>query len=345
MTIERPYRLSDFDFNLPDELIAQEPVSERDASRLFVMRRGGGLEHRMFRDIVEYLHEGDVLVFNDARVIPARVYFLRQSGARVEFILTGRLDELRWTAICDRTSRIKIGETLRAQGDEAVTIRVLSRGEDHFTIESGVALDDDVLNTIGVVPLPPYIRRDHSALDAERYQTVYARASGAVAAPTAGLHFSTELLSDIAARGIEFAYLTLFVSWGTFQPVRHEDIALHRIHSERFILPEASAAVINRARSQRRRIIAAGTTSLRVLESTFHDGANRAAEGVTDLFIYPPMVPRSVDALLTNFHTPRSTLLMLVAAFAGYDSIIEAYREAVSNRYRFFSYGDAMLIL
>ncbi|MCU0843683.1 MAG: tRNA preQ1(34) S-adenosylmethionine ribosyltransferase-isomerase QueA [Spirochaetes bacterium] len=345
MTIERPYRLSDFEFNLPDELIAQEPANERDASRLLVMSRGGGLEHRMFRDILEYLREGDVLVFNDARVMPARVYFIRQSGARVEFILTGRLDELRWTAICNRTSRIKIGETLRAQGDETVTIRVLARGAEDFTIESGVVLDDGVLETIGVVPLPPYIRRDHSALDVERYQTVYARESGAVAAPTAGLHFSTELLHDIAARGVEFAYLTLFVSWGTFQPVRHEDLSLHRMHSERFILPEASAAVINRARAERRRVIAAGTTSLRVLETTFHEGANRAAEGVTDLFIYPPTTLRSVDALLTNFHTPRSTLLMLVAAFAGYASIMEAYREAVANRYRFFSYGDAMLIL
>ncbi len=345
MTIERPYRLSDFEFNLPDELIAQEPANERDASRLLVMSRGGGLEHRMFRDILEYLREGDVLVFNDARVMPARVYFIRQSGARVEFILTGRLDELRWTAICNRTSRIKIGETLRAQGDETVTIRVLARGAEDFTIESGVVLDDGVLETIGVVPLPPYIRRDHSALDVERYQTVYARESGAVAAPTAGLHFSTELLHDIAARGVEFAYLTLFVSWGTFQPVRHEDLSLHRMHSERFILPEASAAVINRARAERRRVIAAGTTSLRVLETTFHEGANRAAEGVTDLFIYPPTALRSVDALLTNFHTPRSTLLMLVAAFAGYASIMEAYREAVAKRYRFFSYGDAMLIL
>ncbi len=345
MAIERTYGLSDFDFHLPEELIAQEPAKERDASRLLVMRRGGGLEHRMFRDIVGYLHEGDVLVFNDARVIPARIYFLRQSGARVEFILTGRLDDLHWTAICNRTSRIQIGETLHAERDENIAIRILAREEGHFTIESGIALDDTVLNAIGEVPLPPYIRRAHSALDDERYQTVYAREAGAVAAPTAGLHFSAELLSDIAAHGIEFVYLTLFVSWGTFQPVRHEDLSLHRMHSERFILPENSAAAVNRARAEGRRVIAAGTTSLRVLESTFREGANRAGEGVTDIFIHPPTVPRSADALLTNFHTPRSTLLMLVAAFAGYAPIMEAYRCAVDKGYRFFSYGDAMLIV
>lgn len=345
MTTERTFRLSDFDFYLPDGLIAQEPAKERDSSRLMVMRRGGPLEHRMFRDIVEYLREGDVLVFNDARVIPARVFFLRKSGARVEFILTGRLDDARWTAICNRTSRLKPGEILHAQRDETVKIRVLSRGEDDFTIESSVPLDDGVLNAIGVMPLPPYIRRDYSALDRERYQTVYARESGAVAAPTAGLHFSTELLSGIAARGVEFAYLTLFVSWGTFQPVRHEDISLHRMHGERYILPESSAALINGARAERRRIIAAGTTSLRVLESTLHDGVNLAGEGVTNLFIHPPAGIRSIDALLTNFHTPRSTLLMLVAAFAGYDPVMEAYGSAVENMYRFFSYGDAMLIL
>ncbi len=237
MTTERTFRLSDFDFYLPDGLIAQEPAKERDSSRLLVMRRDGPLEHRMFRDIVEYLREGDVLVFNDARVIPARVYFLRQSGARVEFILTGRLDDARWTAICNRTSRLKPGEILHAQRDETVTIRVLARGEDDFTIESSVPLDDGVLNAIGVMPLPPYIRRDYSALDRERYQTVYARErrrrGGSDGGPA--LLDGTPCGYRRAGCRVRLSHALRLV--GTFQPVRHEDISLHRMHGERLYFP------------------------------------------------------------------------------------------------------------
>ena len=345
MTTGRTYGLSDFDFDLPEDLIAQEPAAERDFSRLMVLHRDGMLEHRVFRDITEYLREGDVIVFNDARVIPARVFFMRGSGARVEFILTQRLDARRWTAICNRTSRIKPGETLRAAGNEDVEIRVIARAGDQFVIESGIVLDETVLGSVGEVPLPPYIRPAHSALDAERYQTVYAREGEAAAAPTAGLHFTEKLLAEISARGVQLAYLTLFVSWGTFQPVRQEDISLHRMHSERYVLPDAAADTVNMARAEGRRVVAAGTTSLRVLESTFDRGKNRPGEGTTDIFIHPPYRPRSIDALITNFHTPRSTLLMLVAAFAGYDRIMTAYKSAVERRYRFFSYGDAMLIL
>ena len=345
MADERTFRLSDFDFHLPEELIAQEPAAERDMSRLMVLREDGLLEHRGFRDIVEYLREGDVVVFNDARVIPARVFFSRLSGGRVEFILTQRLDDYRWTAICNRTSRLIPGERLRAEAAGDVEIRVVSREGDHFIIESQTAMDRTVLEKIGEVPLPPYIRRASNELDGERYQTVYAREDGAAAAPTAGLHFTGGLLSEMAARGVHTVYLTLFVSWGTFQPVRQEEISLHRMHAERYLLPEATAGAVNRARAEGRRVIAAGTTSLRVLESTFDSGINRPGEGTTDIFIRPPHRPQSIDALITNFHTPRSTLLMLVAAFAGYDRIMEAYSRAVEMRYRFFSYGDAMIIL
>lgn len=346
MTEKSIYRLSDFDFDLPGELIAQFPEERRDRSRLLVLHRGEGrIEHRHFNELAEYLRDGDMMVLNDARVLHARVIFRRETGGAVEFILTRRLDEHRWRAICNRTKRIRCGEILSAWNDPGIRARVIGKDGDGIDLFAEEALDDEILGRIGTLPLPPYIRRGAGALDEERYQTVYARRPGAVASPTAGLHFTDELFERIERMGVERAFLTLFVSWGTFQPVRAEDLSLHRMHTELYDLPKASASRINAARAAGRRILSVGTTSLRVLEATYREGANVPGSGETDLFIYPPRGTESADALLTNFHTPRSTLLMLVCSFAGYDPVMSAYRAAVAERYRFFSYGDAMLII
>ncbi len=345
MADDKIYTLSDFYFDLPDELIAQYPEQNREESRLFIMdRKTDRFEHRLFYQITDMLVAGDVMIFNDARVIPARMLFKRATGGITELVLVRTLGAKKWLVICNRTKRIKTGEILRSTADSSVRAEIVSRVEDYLEVEFNVELDDALLQRIGMVPLPPYIRREYTDIDAERYQTVYAGKSGAAAAPTAGLHFTNELMSRISDIGVQKAFVTLHVSWGTFQPVRHEDLSSHRMHSEKFDLPEDTAIMINRARRERRRVIAVGTTSLRVLESTFHDGRNRAGEGETDIFIYPPKKIQSIDALITNFHTPYSTLLMLVASFAGYDLTMNAYRTAVDSRYRFFSYGDAMMI-
>ena len=345
MINKRIYGLSDFDFDLPEDLIAQFPVEKRDESRLMAVRRKTGeISHSRFYRLCDYLSGDDVLVFNNAKVIPARLQFSRESGGRVEIILTGKASENRWMVLSNRTARLKSGETLVSAVDPSITMRVLRRVDEYLEVETSRPFDDETLHNIGSIPLPPYIRREAAPSDDEQYQTVYAKESGAVAAPTAGLHFTRELMNAIVEKGITTVYLTLYVSWGTFQPVRHEDISLHKMHSEKFDFDKADAAAVTAARRDGRRIIAVGTTSLRVLESVYTDGVYSGGRGETDIFIYPPREVRSIDALVTNFHMPRSTLLMLVAAFAGYDCIMRAYREAVRNRYRFFSYGDAMLI-
>jgi len=346
MTEKSVYRLSDFEFNLPEELIAQFPEERRDRSRLLVLHRDGGrIEHRRFDELPDYLCAGDLMVLNDARVLPARVIFRRESGGAVEFILTRRLEDRRWRAICNRTKRMRVGETLHAWKDPGVRVRIAGKDGDGIELLAERALDDELLDRIGSLPLPPYIRRNPTALDDERYQTIYASRPGAVASPTAGLHFTDELFRRIELAGVGRAFLSLFVSWGTFQPVREEDLSLHHMHAELYELSEATAVRINKARAAGARILAVGTTSLRVLEATFRDGANVPGSGETDIFIYPPRAIKSADALLTNFHTPRSTLLMLACSFAGYEAVMRAYRTAVAERYRFFSYGDAMLIL
>ncbi|MBP7901229.1 MAG: tRNA preQ1(34) S-adenosylmethionine ribosyltransferase-isomerase QueA [Spirochaetes bacterium] len=337
--------LNDFDFDLPERLIAQKPLSDRSSSKLLAMdRKSGELKHDTFSNIDSYLRHGDLLVFNDAKVINARLYFLRSSGARVEFVLSFRLSENKWYAISNRTKKLNPGELLVSEKDSSVSIVIHGRSGDYIEIETSVFFDEDILKKIGEVPLPPYIRRDAENIDFERYQTVYAKEAGAVAAPTAGLHFTEEVLQKIREKGAESVYLTLFVSWGTFSPVRHEDLSLHKMHSEKFHLSENVCMKINAARDEGRRIIAVGTTSLRVLESTFSSGENIPGEGVTEIFIHPPYEVKSADCMITNFHTPKSTLLMLVSAFAGYYNIMNAYKEAVRNDYRFFSYGDSMFI-
>lgn len=343
--IKTHYSLSDFDYNLPEELIAQYPSKRRENSRLFVIDHHNRYHHRHFADVLEFLQPGDVLVINDTKVLPARIILKRESGGKVEMVLTQKLNEFSWLAITNRSSRLKEGERLFAENDMNISVVIEGRTDNFIRIKTSIDLDEKILNRIGTIPLPPYIKRQVNNEDFERYQTVYAEKVGAVAAPTAGLHFTKELLSACIENGVEIAKLTLAVSWGTFSPVRNENLLLHTMHSEKYFLSEDSARTINEARKSGRRIIAVGTTSLRVLESTYRDGLNIPGDGTTSIFIYPPYKINSADCLITNFHTPCSTLLMLVCAFGGYEVVMDAYREAVRQRYRFFSYGDAMLII
>lgn len=340
------YGLEDFVFELPEELIAQRPAARRGDSRLLVLnRKTGGIKHKLFNSLPEEIRPGDALVFNNARVIYSRLFCRRSTGAKVEIVLTQRLSLNRWLIICNRTKRLKTGEVLMTEKQPSVEFTVLGRRDDFLEVLSNREISDELLEALGEIPLPPYIKRPAEAQDGERYQTVYASESGAAAAPTAGLHFTKEMLTALENIGAELLFLTLYVSWGTFMPVRENDLSLHRMHCERYVLPEDTAEKINSARSDGRRIIAVGTTVCRVLEASFEDRANKAGTGETAIFIKPPMKVKAIDGLITNFHTPASTLLMLVAAFAGYDLIMEAYRTAVKERYGFFSYGDAMLIV
>ncbi len=339
------FQLNDFNFHLPEELIAQYPSQRRDEARLFVLNRSDGThKHSVISSIDKYLLKGDVLIFNNAKVINARLFCTRESGGKVEIILIRKLSEKKWHAISNRTKRIKIGEKLKVIKDRSVEIEITGRDGSIFEAATSVELEDDLLSEIGEVPLPPYINRTSEEIDKERYQTVYAEESGSVAAPTAGLHFTKELFENIHKKGVRTVFLTLYVSWGTFQPVRIDDIKQHKMHRERYFLPEKTAEIINHARAKGNRLIAVGTTSMRVLEATYNNGMNLPGKGETDIFIYPPYEIRSADVLLTNFHTPCSTLLMLVCAFGGYEKVMNAYKEAVDMKYRFFSYGDAMLI-
>lgn len=352
------YRLSDYDFHLPDRLIAHSPKSRRDESRLLCLdRKTGDLEHRVFGDIVDYLHDGDVLVMNNTRVVPARLYGFKESGGHVEVLILdypGGMSRLSTTGffqsecLVKASKRPKNGSFIRF--DESFAAEVLSFSEGIYELKFHCTGDfESMLAEKGVMPLPPYIKRTGddplSAIDRETYQTVYASEKGAVAAPTAGLHFTGNLLEQIMAKGIETAPLTLHVGYGTFVPVRVDDIRDHAIHSERYHIPETSAETINRAMKDNRRIIAVGTTSVRTLEySYWKHGKIDPGLGVCDIFIYPGFTFNVVDAMITNFHIPQSTLLMLVSAFAGMDAIREAYKTAVEQEYRFYSYGDSMFI-
>jgi len=340
------YTLEDFNFNLPPELIAQHPAEKRDASRLFVLDRiNNSYTHTEFSHLPSFLRKGDVFVLNDAKVISARIPCRRSSGGTIELLLTRQIDSKRWIAITNRTKRLRSGEKVYPVHNNSIEFLTRAKLDDGIEVESNRILDDAMLSSIGQIALPPYIKRDTTEIDRERYQTVYARESGAVAAPTAGLHFTNELFEMIRMMGVRTVFITLHVSWGTFQPVRVHEIKDHRMHSEIYALSQETAATINTARKNSQRIIAVGTTSLRVLESTYMEGLNLPGEGETQIFIYPPRKILSADCLITNFHTPHSTLLMLVAAFAGYNTIMSAYREAIQQKYRFFSYGDAMLIV
>jgi S-adenosylmethionine:tRNA ribosyltransferase-isomerase len=338
----RSYRLSDFDFSLPPELIAQAPASERTASRLLHVD-GAHLADRAFPDLIGLAHSGDLMVFNDTRVIKSRLQAAKPSGGRVELLLE-RISSAHEAEFQLRASHPpNAGATLLLPGDVVAT--VVERDGRFVRLRVEVPSLLDYLERHGEVPLPRYIARKPDPSDAARYQTVYARDPGAVAAPTAGLHFDRAMLDALTAAGIGIAYVTLHVGAGTFHPVQDEDLSRHRMHSERYRTPADTAAAIAAARRRGGRILAVGTTTLRALESAADDNDEvAAAEGETSLFVTPGFRFRVVDRLLTNFHLPKSTLLMLVSAFAGYDAIRAAYAHAVRERYRFFSYGDAMLL-
>jgi S-adenosylmethionine:tRNA ribosyltransferase-isomerase len=338
-------KLSDFDYHLPDDRIAQAPATPRDASRLLVVRPEGPLEHRVFRELDALLSPGDLLVLNDTKVIPARLVGRKPTGGKAEILLceplAGGLGRA-WRAMGQASKGLRAGTVIELDG---LSVRVVrAEGEGFYEVEldrEGEALAA-ALARAGALPLPPYIRRAPGAEDADRYQTVVARAPGSAAAPTAGLHFTPELLARLDARGVARAAVTLHVGPGTFLPVRGEDLGAHRMHGERYEVPPAAAAAFEACRARGGRVIAVGTTTVRTLESA-HDGAGlRVGPGRTELFIRPGHPFRATDSLVTNFHLPRSTLLVLVCAFAGRDRVLRAYREAIDHGYRFFSYGDAM---
>lgn len=335
-----------FDYELPPELIAQEPIEPRDASRLMVVERASGrIEHRRFRDLPSYLGPPDVLVVNETKVIPARLIGRRPTGGKVELLLVRRHAPSLWEAMARPARRAPVGTRLLfGEGElEGLVQEELPEGRRLVAFAAPGGDVEGTLQRLGGAPLPPYIRKPAPL---ERYQTVYARYEGSVAAPTAGLHFTPELLGTLAQRGVDTAPLVLHVGPGTFRPVRTKEVEDHRLESEYYCLPAETAAKINRARAAGGRVVAVGTTVVRTLETVAsRHGGIAASEGWADLFIFPGYRFRAVDVLITNFHLPRSTLLMLVCAFAGRKLIMEAYRVAVAERYRFYSFGDAMLIL
>lgn len=335
-------RLSDFDYELPPELIAQYPPADRSGSRLLHLDGASGVfsDHRIV-DLPQFFRQGDLLVFNDTRVIKARLTGVKDSGGQVEVMIDRVLDNRRALALVRASRAPRVGQHVLVGGNTRLT--VVARDGDLFEL----TFPDDVFSVLdrcGQVPLPPYIDRSPRAEDEARYQTVYARTPGAVAAPTAGLHFDQDLLGRLRDLGVATAYVTLHVGAGTFQPVRTDHVERHVMHAEWYSVPPATADAIAHTRAHRGRICAVGTTSLRALESAASDGSAHAGSGETRLFVRPGYRFRVVDRLLTNFHLPRSTLLMLVSAFAGLDNIRRAYRHAIAQRYRFFSYGDAMLL-
>ena len=339
-------RASDFDYQLPPDLIAQEPLADRSASRLLVLDRAtGAVTHRHFADITELVAPADVLVVNASRVIPARLHGLRASGGEAELLLVRAEPDGSWLAMVQPGSKLKPGRQVALGPDSAVEIVAIVGGLRRVRFVGSLDAQATIAK-YGKVPLPPYIRRDPTAADAARYQTVYATHDGSVAAPTAGLHFTHALLERLRAQGTAVATLDLHIGPGTFKPVEVEDLAAHPMHAEAYAVSAAAAARINERRAAGGQLWAVGTTVVRTLESVADEhGQVRAATGETRLFIHPPYRFRAVDRLITNFHLPRSTLLMLVAAFGGHEAVLGAYREAVREGYRFYSYGDAMAVV
>lgn len=339
-------KTSDFYYDLPKELIAQTPVEPRDSSRLLVLGRNNGeIQHKHFYDIIDFLHKGDLLVVNDSRVLPARIFGIKENtGARVEFLLLKQIGKNKWETLCKPGKKAKEG-TKFTFGDGILTADVIEVKDDGNRV---VEFDCDenfyaALDKIGQMPLPPYITEELK--DKERYQTVYSHELGSAAAPTAGLHFTNELMDKIREKGVNIANVTLHVGLGTFRPVKVDDVTNHKMHSEHYEVPEKTARLIKQTKENGGRVIAVGTTSCRTLESVATQyGEVTACDGFTDIFIYPGYKFKALDGLITNFHLPESTLIMLVSAFAGYDNVMNAYKNAVEEKYRFFSFGDAMLI-
>ena len=339
-------KVADFDYELPEELIAQTPIKKRDESRLMVLnRKNQTIEHKVFKDIIDYLKPGDVLVRNNTKVIPARLYGKKETGANVEFLLLKNIEGDVWESIVRPGNKLHVGAKV-IFGDgilEAKILEVMPGGTRKVEFKYD-GIFNEILDKIGLMPLPPYI---HETLkEKDRYQTVYAKYEGSAAAPTAGLHFTPELLEEIRKKGIEIANVTLHVGIGTFRPVKEDTVEAHKMHSEHFYIKQEDVEKINKAKQEGRRVIAVGTTSCRVLESIADEktGMVKQIEDDTEIFIYPGYKFKCIDGLITNFHLPQSTLLMLVSALAGKEYIMKAYKEAVKEKYRFFSFGDAMFI-
>jgi len=339
-------KVKDFYFDLPQELIAQKPLEQRDMSRLMILdKTTGDIEHRIFKDIVEYLNPGDCLVLNNSRVIPARLFGVKKNTlAKVEFVLLKRIDKDKWETLVKPGKKAKIG-TRFVFGNGELECTILENTdyggrvvEFHYD-----GIFENVLDKLGEMPLPPYIKEKLD--DKERYQTVYSKVEGSAAAPTAGLHFTNELLEKIKQKGVKIAFLTLHVGLGTFRPVKVENVEEHKMHAEFYNIDEQNAQIINETKKEGKRVIAVGTTSCRTLETVADaNGYVKASSGWTDIFIYPGYKFKIIDGLITNFHLPESTLIMLVSAFAGRENIMRAYNIAVKEKYRFFSFGDAMFI-
>ena len=340
-------KVTEFDYELPEELIAQTPIKKRDESRLMVLnRKEQTIEHKIFKDIIEYLKPGDVLVRNNTKVIPARLYGRKETGAKVEFLLLNNIEGDIWESIVRPGNKLHVGAKV-IFGDgilEAKILEVMPGGTRKVEFKYD-GIFNEILDKIGLMPLPPYIHE--SLKEKDRYQTVYAKYDGSAAAPTAGLHFTPELLEKIQEKGVEIANVTLHVGIGTFRPVKEDTVEEHKMHSEHFYIKQEDVDKINKAKQEGRRVIAVGTTSCRVLESIADEetGMVKPIEDDTEIFIYPGYKFKCIDGLITNFHLPQSTLLMLVSALAGKHFIMKAYKEAVKEKYRFFSFGDAMFIM
>lgn len=339
------YRKSDFYYDLPEELIAQTPATPRDSSRLLIYDRATGeVRHEVFRDIINYLKAGDVLVVNNTKVLPARLYAKTENGGAVEVLLLKRVDITDWEVLVKPGRKCIVGKKLYISDELSLTVKGITDSGERIVSFEYDGIFEEILDRLGSMPLPPYIKT--KLKDKNRYQTVYAKVDGSSAAPTAGLHFTPELLEKIKAKGVQVAEILLHVGLGTFRPVKEDVITNHKMHSEYFEVGEEAAKIITAAKKEGRRIIAVGTTSVRTLESiALDDGTVKPRKGNTQIFIYPPYKFKCVDALITNFHLPESTLIMLVAAMCGREKILDLYKTAVEEKYRFFSFGDAMMIV
>ena len=338
-------KVSEFNYNLPEELIAQTPIEKRDESRLMVLdRKGQTIENKKFKDIINYLEPGDCLVRNNTKVIPARIYGKKETGANVEFLLLNNIEGDIWESIVRPGNKLHVGtKVIFGNGKLKAEILEIMPGGTRKVKFSYDGIFNEILDEIGLMPLPPYIHEELK--DKDRYQTVYAKYDGSAAAPTAGLHFTPELLKELEEKGVKIANVTLHVGIGTFRPVKEENVENHEMHTEHFYIKKEDVEKINETKKHGKRVIAVGTTSCRVLETIADEnGLVKEAEGDTNIFIYPGYKFKCLDGLITNFHLPQSTLLMLVSALAGREYIMKAYNEAVKEKYRFFSFGDAMFI-
>ncbi|MDC0100216.1 MAG: tRNA preQ1(34) S-adenosylmethionine ribosyltransferase-isomerase QueA [Crocinitomicaceae bacterium] len=348
-------KLSQFNFDLPEELIAEYPSENRDDSRMMVIHRDTGkFEHKLFKDVINYIDEGDVMIMNNTKVFPARMYGNKEkTGAKIEVFLLRELnrESLLWDVLVDPARKIRIGNKLYFGEDDSLVAEVIdnttSRGRTlRFLFDGPYEEFKKAITKLGETPLPKYIKREVEKTDEDRYQTIYAKEEGAVAAPTAGLHFSRQLLKRLELKGVEFAEVTLHIGLGTFRPVEVEDLTKHKMDSEQAYVTQECADIVNKAKITKQKIIAVGTTSMRTIESSVStDGMLKPYDGWTNKFIFPPYDFSIADILITNFHTPLSTLLMMISAFCGHDLMMKAYQEAIKEKYRFYSYGDAMMII